>query len=81
MLEVLFGLFLGTFGIGHIYAGNVGSGLLLMFGYWIFVAINLVGGFCTRGVWFGVAIILVPAVWFVLMIASPLMAADAANRP
>src|SRR5262245_30454129 len=34
ILEVLPGMFLQTFGIGHMYAGNVGMGLLFMFGYW-----------------------------------------------
>jgi hypothetical protein len=33
VLEVIFGLFFQTFGIGHIYAGNVGTGLFLMFGW------------------------------------------------
>ena len=34
LLEVLPGLF-QIFGIGHLYAGNVVTGLLIMFGYWL----------------------------------------------
>jgi len=41
-LELLPGLFFQTFGIGHIYAGNVGIGLAFMFGYWALSAINFV---------------------------------------
>ena len=40
LLEILPGIFLQTFGIGHIYAGNVVRGLILMFGYWILTGIN-----------------------------------------
>lgn len=40
LLEILPGVFLQTFGIGHIYAGNVIRGLILMFGYWILCGIN-----------------------------------------
>lgn len=40
LLEILPGIFFQTFGIGHIYAGNVGRGLILMFGYWILSFIN-----------------------------------------
>ncbi|HYY94116.1 MAG TPA: hypothetical protein VE713_06320, partial [Pyrinomonadaceae bacterium] len=41
LLELLPGLFFQTFGIGHIYAGNVGVGLLFMFGYWFIQFINV----------------------------------------
>jgi hypothetical protein len=78
VLEVVFGLFLGTFGIGHLYAGNVGLGLFLMFGWWLFVAVNVALVFLTCGFWGFVAIVLIPACWFILMIASPLTAASAA---
>ena len=41
-LELIGGFFLQTFGIGHLYAGNIGLGLGLMFGYWVLMAINIV---------------------------------------
>lgn len=40
ILELLPGMFLNTFGIGNLYAGNLGFGLVLMFGYWIASVIN-----------------------------------------
>lgn len=40
ILEILPGVFLNTFGIGNLYAGNLGWGLALMFGYWIASAVN-----------------------------------------
>ncbi|MEM6822882.1 MAG: hypothetical protein AAF558_13195 [Verrucomicrobiota bacterium] len=42
LLEVLPGIFFQTFGIGNIYAGNVGLGLILMFSYWVLAAVNFV---------------------------------------
>ncbi|GEM_PF-759383 len=52
LLELLPGLFMGTFGIGHLYLGRVGRGLLIMFGYWFVLFINailfmFVIGICT----------------------------------
>jgi hypothetical protein len=76
VLEVIFGLFLATFGIGHIYAGNVGTGLFLMFGWWLFVAANVALTFITCGIWGAIALVLLPACWFILLIVSPLMAAS-----
>lgn len=40
LLEILPGFFFQTFGIGHIYAGNVAVGLLFMFGYWFVAFVN-----------------------------------------
>src|SRR5262249_55924331 len=77
VLEVIFALFLGTFGIGHIYAGSVATGLFLMFGWWFFVSVNVV--LCCTGIWIPIALVLVPACWFILMLISPLTAASAAN--
>jgi hypothetical protein len=72
VLEVIFGLFLGTFGIGHIYAGNVGTGLFLMFGWWFFVAVAVCAGFLTLGLgWF-----IIPACWFLMLVLSPIVAAS-----
>lgn len=75
-LEVIFGLFFLTFGIGHIYAGNVGSGLFLMFGWWFFLVIASCLGVLTLGL----GIILIPACWFLLIILSPIMAASSVPR-
>jgi hypothetical protein len=79
VLEVLFGLFFQTFGIGHIYAGNVGTGLFLLFGYWLFLFVNVVLAFITCGFWGYVALVIVPAAWFLMMILSPILAASAAS--
>ena len=39
-LEVGPGLLLQTFGVGHMYAGRFGTGIALMFTYWVLQAIN-----------------------------------------
>jgi TM2 domain-containing membrane protein YozV len=39
-LEVGPGTLLQTFGIGHLYAGKVGTGIAIMFAYWCLQAIN-----------------------------------------
>jgi hypothetical protein len=80
VLEVVFGLFLGTFGIGHMYAGNVGSGLTLMFLWWAFLLINYLGILFTCGIWGMVAIVLVPSARFVMLLVSPMMAASSVPR-
>ena len=40
-LEVAPGTLFQTFGIGHLYAGKVVTGLALMIGYWVAQAINV----------------------------------------
>lgn len=40
-LEAAPGTFLMTFGVGHLYAGRFGTGLLLMVTYWVLQAVNL----------------------------------------
>lgn len=40
ILELVPGMWLQTFGIGNLYAGNIGWGLALMVGYWIAAAVN-----------------------------------------
>jgi hypothetical protein len=52
LLELLPGLIVYTFGIGHIYAGRLGLGLTLMVGGWLILLINfglifLLVGVCT----------------------------------
>ena len=41
LLELLPGLIVYTFGIGHIYAGRVGLGIALMIGGWLILLVNL----------------------------------------
>ncbi len=63
LLELLPGALIQTFGIGHMYAGNVGTGLLFMFGYWAVAFINLllcfvvIGFFTWPLCWIGTAIL------------------------
>jgi TM2 domain-containing membrane protein YozV len=73
ILEILPGLFLSTFGIGHMYAGNVGIGLLLMFGYWFLLFINLLLCFVLIG------FITLPLTWLLMIIISPILAAGSCN--
>ncbi len=73
-LELLGGSFFQTFGIGHLYAGNVGMGLGLMFGYWALTAINFVLCFAFIG------FITWPVTWVVFMIVSAITANNAAKK-
>ena len=73
-LELLGGFFLQTFGVGHLYAGNVGMGLGLMFGYWALTAINFVLCFVFIG------FITWPVTWLAFMILSAITANNAAKR-
>jgi hypothetical protein len=36
-LEIIFGIF-GLLGIGHVYTGRTGLGILLAIGYWLYIA-------------------------------------------
>lgn len=74
LLEVVPGFFFQTFGIGQIYAGNVGTGLLFMFGYWFVQFINLLLCFLLIG------FITLPVCFLGAMILSPVLAANAATR-
>jgi len=69
------GFLFQTFGIGNIYAGNVGVGLLLMFGYWFVLFVNIL--LCIILIGF----ITLPLCWLFMMILSPLLAANAASKP
>ena len=73
LLEVLPGFFFQTFGIGHIYAGNVGVGLLFMFGYWFIQFINVLLCFVLIG------FVTLPLCWLAAMIVSPIVAANTAS--
>ena len=74
LLEVLPGFFLQTFGIGHLYAGNVGVGLLFMFGYWFVQFINILLCFVLIGFLTG------PLCFILAMVISPILASKAVER-
>ena len=74
LLEVLPGFFFQTFGIGNLYAGNVGVGLLFMFGYWFIQFINLL--LCLLFIGF----ITLPLCFILAMVISPITASNAAQR-
>ena len=64
-LEVGPGLLFQTFGIGHLYAGKVGTGLAIMVSYWCLQAVNvllmaLLVGYVTA-----------PLTWLAYMVLSP----------
>jgi hypothetical protein len=68
ILEILPGLLIQTFGIGHMYAGNVAVGLLFMFGYWFVLAVNIALCFVLIG------FVTLPLCWIGAMILSPILA-------
>ncbi len=75
ILEVLPGLLIQTFGIGHMYAGNVGLGLGFMFGYWFVAFLNiLLIFFC------GIGLVTGLICWIAMMILSPILASSAASK-
>jgi hypothetical protein len=73
LLEILPGFFFQTFGIGHIYAGNVGVGLLFMFGYWFVTFINFLLCFLLIG------LITWPLCFLATLIISSILASNAAS--
>ncbi|MCA1619549.1 MAG: hypothetical protein LC795_09625 [Acidobacteria bacterium] len=74
LLEILPGFFFQTFGIGHIYAGNVGLGLLFMFGYWFVAFVNFLLLFVLIG------FITWPLCFLATLIISSITASNAATR-
>ena len=74
LLEVLPGFFFQTFGIGHLYAGNVGAGLAFMFGYWFIQFINLL--LCLVFIGF----LTLPLTFILAMVISPITASNAVER-
>lgn len=74
LLEFLPGLFFQTFGIGNIYAGNVGAGIALMLGYWLVSAINFALCFVLIG------FVTWPLCFIGAMILSAMLASSSANR-
>jgi TM2 domain-containing membrane protein YozV len=73
VLELLPGFFFQTFGIGNMYAGNVGLGLLFMFGYWFVLFVNILLCFVLIG------FITLPVCWILMLILAPLTAANRAS--
>jgi TM2 domain-containing membrane protein YozV len=73
-LELLGGFFFQTFGIGNLYAGNVGAGIGLMLGYWVLTAINFALCFVFIG------LITWPLTWILFAILSPILANNAAKK-
>lgn len=74
LLEILPGFFFQTFGIGHIYAGNVAVGLLFMFGYWFVTFINFLLLFVLIG------FITWPVCFLATLIISSMTASNAVSR-
>lgn len=75
VLELVFGMFFHTFGIGHIYAGNVVLGLFLILFSWAVLAVNLVL------LLVGIGIVTLPCCWLIGLIVSPLLAALSCQAP
>ncbi len=73
-LELVPGFMIQTFGIGHLYVGNIGLGLLFMFGYWFLLFINFLLCFVFVG------FVTLPLCWIAMMILSPLLAASSASN-
>ena len=74
LIEVCGGLFLQVFGLGHIYAGRIMRGLIIMFIYWLLQVINFVlcfalVGFLTAGL-----------TWLAFLIISPIWASNSVRR-
>ena len=74
LLELLPGFFAQTFGIGNIYAGNVGLGLLYLFGYWASCVVNFV--LCA----FLIGFITWPLTWLGFAIVASMTASSGAHR-
>ena len=74
VLEILLGMFVQTFGVGNLYAGNTAGGLLMMFGYWGIQVINFILCFLIIGIF------LLPLTWLAFMIFCPIIASSSAKR-
>lgn len=68
------GIFFQTFGIGNMYAGNIGAGIGLMLGYWVLTGINFALCFVLVG------FVTWPLTWLAFMILSSMLASSAAKR-
>ena len=74
ILELLPGLFLQTFGIGNIYAGNVAGGIFMMLGYWVAAFFNFLLCFVFIG------FVTWPLTWLAFMIFCPMLANSSAKQ-
>lgn len=74
LLEILPGAFFQTFGIGNLYAGNIGTGLVLMLTYWASCVVNF---FLTIAL---IGFITWPLTWIAYLIIAIITANNAANR-
>lgn len=74
LLEIIPGLFMQTFGIGNIYAGNVVTGLILMLTYWALFLLNLFL------VLFIVGLITLPLTFVAYLVISIISAQKAVDR-
>jgi hypothetical protein len=74
-LEVGPGFFFQTFGIGHIYAGRMSTGVALMFSYWVLQAINA----ALVSVW-GLGFITGGLTWLAFMVLAPTNVLDSSAR-
>jgi TM2 domain-containing membrane protein YozV len=74
ILELVPGMFLQTFGIGNLYAGNLGWGLVLMFGYWIAAWINFLLLFVLVG------LVTWPITWLAFAAVASYLAANKARQ-
>ena len=74
LLELGFGFFFQTFGLGHLAQGRVGQGLFIMFSYWALQLINAMLCLVLIG------LLTAPLTWLFYMVAAPLNAADYEGR-
>lgn len=74
LLEVLPGIFCSTFGIGCIYAGNVGTGVALMVSYWVLTVVNIF--LCV----FLIGLITWPLTWALYMVLGCITASNSVQR-
>ncbi len=74
LLEILPGFFFQTFGIGNLYAGSIGTGLVLMLTYWAMCVVNFLLLFVVIGyfTW--------PITWCIYLVIAIITANNAANR-
>lgn len=70
LLEVLGGMFLHMFGIGHIVQGRVGMGLFIMISYWALQAVN---AFLMM---FLIGFLTAPLTWVFYLVAASMNAND-----
>lgn len=70
VMELLFGFFFQTFGLGHLVQGRVGMGLFIMFSYWALQVVNALLCLVLIG------LVTAPLTWLLYMVAAPMNAAD-----